>query len=238
MELFHRILKLAVDGGASDIHIKVGTPVVFRISRQLIAIECPFPTEEWMNKVVKQISPPHLVKRIEEEREADFSYYMPEVGRFRTNVFQQRGQWALAMRHVKAAVPSFEELGLLEQIKKIAESPRGIVLVAGATGSGLINILQDTSGNFYAASGNLTISSGAAAGNWSIYSAGGTTPYPGHLTSPAGAYWYNNAFYPNGVNPQYPSINMPLDNYGLLFTQGSNELNLWGNADTNCNFWY
>ncbi|HVV01186.1 MAG TPA: PilT/PilU family type 4a pilus ATPase [Verrucomicrobiae bacterium] len=134
--MFHRILKTAVDGGASDIHIKVGGPVIFRINRQLIAIECPQPTQEWMNKITENIIPPHLRKRIEEEREADFSYFVPNIGRFRTNLFQQRGQWCLAMRYVKTVVPSFEELGLLEQIKKIAESPRGIVLVAGSTGSG------------------------------------------------------------------------------------------------------
>src|ERR1700740_2584729 len=136
MELFHRILKLAVDGGASDIHIKVGTPVVFRISRQLIAIESPLPTEEWMNLVVKNIVPRHLEKRLEAEREVDFSYFEPGTGRFRTNLFQQRGQFCLAMRFVKTNVPSFQELGLLEVCKKIAESPRGIVLVAGSTGSG------------------------------------------------------------------------------------------------------
>src|ERR1700748_3787638 len=113
MELFHRILKLASDGGASDIHIKVGTPVIFRISRQLIAIECPVPTEEWLNNVVKNITPSHLTKRLKAEREIDFSYCEPSVGRFRTNLFQQRGQFALAMRFVKTIVPSFEELGLL-----------------------------------------------------------------------------------------------------------------------------
>ena len=128
MEMFHRILKTAVEGGASDVHLKVGTPVIFRINRQLIAIECPFPTLEWMNNIVEQITPAHLRKRIEQEREADFSYFIPGIGRFRTNLFQQRGQWCLAMRHVKTHVPSFEELGLLEQIKEIAESPRGIVL--------------------------------------------------------------------------------------------------------------
>jgi type II secretory ATPase GspE/PulE/Tfp pilus assembly ATPase PilB-like protein len=77
-----------------------------------------------------------LRKRVDEEREVDFSYYVPGIGRFRTNLFQQRGQWCLAMRHVKTHVPGFQELGLLEQIKKIAESPRGIVLVAGSTGCG------------------------------------------------------------------------------------------------------
>ncbi len=93
MELFHRMLKLAVDGGASDVHIKIGTPVIFRISRQLIAIECPIPTTEWMNNVVKQITPSHMQKRLEEEREVDFSYHEPGTGRFRTNLFQQRGEF-------------------------------------------------------------------------------------------------------------------------------------------------
>ena len=134
MEMFHRILKTAVEGGASDIHLKIATPVVFRINRQLIAIECPVPTEEWMNNVVQHVTPAHLKKRVDQEREADFSYFVPGIGRFRTNLFQQRGQWCLAMRYVKTHVPSFEELGLLEQIKKIAESPRGIVLVRGTTG--------------------------------------------------------------------------------------------------------
>src|ERR1700740_274977 len=117
MELFHKILKLAVDGGASDIHVKVGTPVIFRISRQLIAIECPIPTEEWMNNVVEHIVPHHMKKRLEDEREADFSYFEHGTGRFRTNLFQQRGTFALAMRHVKSTVPTFDQLGLLPILK-------------------------------------------------------------------------------------------------------------------------
>jgi twitching motility protein PilT len=152
MELFHKILKIAIDGAASDIHIKVGTPVIFRINRELVAVECPFPTAEWMKKVVETIIPVHLKKRLDEEREVDFSYFIPEVGRFRTNLFQQRGQWCLAMRHVKTHVASFEQLGLLEQIKQIAEAPRGIVLVAGATGCGksttLAAMLEHINGNF------------------------------------------------------------------------------------------
>ena len=152
MELFYKILKIAVDGHASDVHIKIGTPVIFRINRELIAIECPHPTEDWINKVVAAITPQHIKKKIEEEREADFSYYIPNVGRFRTNLFQQRGQWCLAMRYVKTNVPSFEELGLLPQIRKIAESPRGIVLVAGSTGSGksttLAAMIEHINGNY------------------------------------------------------------------------------------------
>lgn len=136
MDIFHKILHTAVEGGASDVHVKIGSPVVFRIHRHLVAIEAPVPTEEWMNNVVNTIVPAHARKRLEEEREVDFSYYVPGIGRFRTNLFQQRGQFALAMRYVKTTVPSFEELGLLPILKKIAESPRGIVLIAGSTGSG------------------------------------------------------------------------------------------------------
>ena len=152
MELFHRILKTAVEGGASDIHLKIATPVIFRINRELVAVECPHPTADWMNKIVEIITPVHLKKRLEEEREIDFSYFIPEIGRFRTNLFQQRGQWCLAMRFVKTRVPSFEELGLLPQIKKIAESPRGIVLLAGSTGCGksttLAAMVEHINGNF------------------------------------------------------------------------------------------
>ena len=152
MELLRGILKAAVEGGASDIHIKVGTPVVFRINRQLVAIEAPMPTEQWMNSILEKMVPPHARKRIEEDREVDFSYFEPGVGRFRTNVFQQRGTFALAMRYVKTQVPSFEELGLLPVLKQIALSPRGIVLVAGTTGSGksttLAAMLEHINANF------------------------------------------------------------------------------------------
>ena len=152
MEMFQRILKTAVDGGASDIHLKIATPVIFRISRQLVAIECPHPAEDWMNAMVHHITPRHLVKKLEVEREIDFSYYLPGIGRFRTNLFQQRGQWCLAMRHVKTNVPSFEELGLLPIVKKIAETPRGIVLVAGSTGCGksttLAAMIEHINANF------------------------------------------------------------------------------------------
>jgi len=136
MELFHRILQTAIDGGASDVHLKIGGPVVFRINRQLIAIQAPTPAADWMEKVVTGMVPRHLKRRLEEEREIDFSYFVPGVGRFRTNLFQQRGEYCLSMRYVKIRIPSFEELGLLEILRRLAESPRGIVLVSGSTGCG------------------------------------------------------------------------------------------------------
>ena len=152
MELFRRVLSAAVEGGASDVHIKIGTPIIFRINRRLVAIEAPLPTEEWVNMLVGSIVPKPLQRRLEENHEVDFSYFMPSVGRFRINCFQQRGQWCLAMRYVKTNVPPFEELGLLPVLRQISESPRGIVLAAGATGCGksttLAAMIEHINNNF------------------------------------------------------------------------------------------
>jgi twitching motility protein PilT len=152
MKIFQRILQAAVEGGASDVHIKIGAPVIFRINRQLVAVEAPIPTEQWVNSVVEGLVPPHMRRRLEEDREIDFSYFLPGTGRFRTNLFQQRGQFCLSMRYVKTQVPSFEELGLLPILKKIAESPRGIVLLSGSTGCGksttLAAMIEHINANF------------------------------------------------------------------------------------------
>lgn len=152
MELLRGVLKAAVESGASDVHIKVGAPFVLRIHRQLVVIEAPNPTDEWMTSIVEKIVPPHARRRLDEDREVDFSYYEPGVGRFRTNIFQHKGAFALAMRYVKTQVPSFDELGLLPVLKDVAASARGIVLIAGTTGSGksttLAAMLEHINANF------------------------------------------------------------------------------------------
>jgi hypothetical protein len=102
-------------------------------------------------------------------------------------------------------------------------------------GSGQIDV-ESANNNSYAASGYLDVTAGQALGDWVLYAALGTTPYPHYITSPLNAFLYNNAVYPTGQNPQYPISNPLLDEYGLLFTRSSGngldyELNLWGNAD-------
>jgi len=136
METFRKILAAAIGGGASDIHLKIGAPIVFRINRRLIAVEGPMPTAEWMETILENIVPKHSRRMLEANHECDFSYHAQDVGRFRTNCFYQRGVPCLAMRYVKTNVPSFEELGLLPVLRQIAETPRGIVLLAGTTGCG------------------------------------------------------------------------------------------------------
>jgi hypothetical protein len=102
----------------------------------------------------------------------------------------------------------------------------------GNVGSGQVDVQSAGNNIFYASSGYLQMTAGGATGNWNLYSAGGTTPFPGYLYSPSGGYIYNNSVYPTGQNPQYPGVNSLLDIYGLLFTGvNGNELNLWGNAD-------
>lgn len=103
---------------------------------------------------------------------------------------------------------------------------------SGNVGTGQVDVQPIGNNNYYAYSGYLQVTSGGASGLWNLYTAGGTTSYPGYLYSPSGGYIYNNAVYPTGQNPQYPTVNSLLDVYGLLFTQvNGNELNLWGNAD-------
>ncbi len=97
-------------------------------------------------------------------------------------------------------------------------------------GSGRIDVE-----NGFAVSGYFTVTVGTASGSWTL--AGGTVAYPGQLTSPAGAFYYDNAVY-LGSNPAYPSTNVFLDNAGLLFADTSgNEINLWGSADGTYSFY-
>ena len=137
MELFHKILNTAVEGGASDVHIKPNAPVVYRISSQLVETEMSQqPDSQWLDNVIDNIVPEQFKPKLDEDREIDFSYHVPGIGRFRTNCYQHLGKWCLAMRHVVAEVPKIDGLGLPEIIKSIAEEHRGIVLVAGTTGCG------------------------------------------------------------------------------------------------------
>ena len=136
MEIFERILKGAVEAGASDVHLKIGAPVIFRIAGELVPVDAPPPDAAWMEKVLAQVVPAHLRARLEEEHEVDFAHAPAGIGRFRVNVFQQRGGYVMALRLVKSAIQTFAQLHLPDTVRRIAEAPSGIVLITGATGSG------------------------------------------------------------------------------------------------------
>lgn len=136
METFRQILQAAVQAGASDIHLKADRPIIFRIHRQLTPIDAPAPTTHWITQVIQHVVPKHLQQQLEEEREIDMALSEPDLGRFRLNIFQQRGGFVLALRLVKTNVPSFSELQLPEIIRRLAEAPHGIIIIAGAPGAG------------------------------------------------------------------------------------------------------
>jgi twitching motility protein PilT len=136
MQTFLSILRSAVEAGASDIHLKPDSPIVFRVSRDLVPVDGHVPKQDWLNSILQQIVPKHLQTRLAEDRETDFAYSSPGLGRFRVNVFQQRGVYVVSMRLVKEMVRDFAELNLPAVIQRVTEVPRGIVLICGATGSG------------------------------------------------------------------------------------------------------
>jgi len=133
---FSETLQAAVGAGASDAHFKLDAPVVFRVDGQLVETDAPRPDAAWFEALIGAIVPERLRPVIESEREADFAYETRELGRFRCNLYQQRGSWCLSVRLVRGVVPSTAELGLPEVIRQLATASRGIVFVSGPTGSG------------------------------------------------------------------------------------------------------
>ncbi|MEO5367207.1 MAG: PilT/PilU family type 4a pilus ATPase [Magnetococcus sp. WYHC-3] len=136
MSIIHDLLDLAVETGASDVHIKSQQKAFFRINSILRpASEDPY-SAEVVRDIVKDIVPPHAVAKLAQTHEADFSLLEPDVGRFRVNVFYGQGEPSIALRHVKARIPTIEELRLPESLGTLIDAPRGVVILSGATGSG------------------------------------------------------------------------------------------------------
>ena len=136
LKLFYQILDVVVKANGSDIHLKPEAPVRARIRGALTALDCPWTSSQWLKDVIHRIVPPQIREKFEKSRQVDFSYHAPGIGRFRTNVYHQRGEEAIAMRFVRNQAPKLEDLGLPPILKDISLSERGIVLIAGTTGSG------------------------------------------------------------------------------------------------------
>lgn len=129
------ILHEAVKKGASDIHMCVGLPPMFRISGELLPFGSENLTQESSRKLVYSMLTSEQAKKFEEEYEIDLSYGIPE-GRFRVNVYMDISGTAAALRTIPAVVPTMEEVGMPEVAHKLARLPRGLVLITGPTGSG------------------------------------------------------------------------------------------------------
>ncbi len=136
----HLDLKLAlqrmVREGASDLHLKVGRPPTLRLHGDLVALDMPALRPEMLRTLAEQLLPPAQLREFVDMREADFAINVPGIGRFRVNVYQQKGTVAFAMRAIAHAASSIRELNLPEVLESISLQPRGLVLVTGVTGSG------------------------------------------------------------------------------------------------------
>lgn len=136
MAILSELLQRAISLEASDIHIKSGTAPYFRVNGVLGPSGFDVLSADDLAAIIAQIVPSHIEDQFASEHEADFSLYEEGVGRFRVNVFVSQGKPAIAMRHVKTDIPTFEYLRLPAQLAKLASIPRGIILLAGTTGSG------------------------------------------------------------------------------------------------------
>ncbi len=131
------LLRYAVSVGASDLHVTTGLPACIRLHGAIRPIEgCPVLNNEMIRDMVFGILPQTMRERFEAEKELDTSHSIVDVGRFRVNVFQQRGTVAAAMRAIPHEIPPFEVLGIPESIRSFTDMRHGLVLVTGPTGSG------------------------------------------------------------------------------------------------------
>ncbi len=130
------LLRYAVEQRGSDLHIKVGAVPHVRVDGHLIPGPFPVASPADTERIAAEVLPPPRAQEFEATGEADFAYSVAALGRFRVNVFRQRGSVGLVLRRVLPGTPSFETLGLPSVVRRLAEEPRGLILVTGPTGSG------------------------------------------------------------------------------------------------------
>lgn len=148
-QTFHELIEKAISGRASDLHLSSGLRPSVRIDGDIVPLtEQPYFPKE-IETVAYSIMGSMEKETLEKNGEVDFAYSVPSVGRFRVNVFRQRGTLAMAVRILNLSIPKPEELGVPQAVVSMCDKRRGLVLVTGATGSGksttlasLINIIN------------------------------------------------------------------------------------------------
>jgi twitching motility protein PilT len=121
---------------ASDLHLRVGIKPTLRIDGRLKALDCDPLSTEGMAEILSQIVSPEQEKRFATRSEMDLALSVTNLGRFRINLYRQRGTPGVAIRAVNTEVPSFDDLNLPEKTRDLCESRRGLIIVTGTTGSG------------------------------------------------------------------------------------------------------
>ena len=133
---FNSWLEELVGGHGSDLHVKVGSPPMVRMPQGLERLDRDALTAIETQAIAEGIIPEDRKATFLEKGEVDFAYSVPNVGRFRANVFRQRNSISMVLRKLRFGGPSFEEVGLPDAIRTIADEHRGLILVTGPTGSG------------------------------------------------------------------------------------------------------
>lgn len=130
------LLSILVEHKGTDLLLSSGKPPQIRLSKKLVSLDCPPLTPEKSRDLAYQVMNEMQQKKLEDEWEVDFSFGIPEMARFRVNVFMQRGAVSSAFRRIAFNVMTFDELQLPPIVKEMSERPNGLVLVTGPTGSG------------------------------------------------------------------------------------------------------
>ncbi len=130
------LLKIGKENGASDVHITVGVPPKMRVNGELVDMNYPKLMPEDTDAIVNQMLSERQKEILKKDGEADFSFSIPALGRYRVNAFNQRGSLAAAIRLVGTQIPKPEDLGLPKSVIDLYNKKRGLILVTGPTGSG------------------------------------------------------------------------------------------------------
>ncbi|HEY9746441.1 MAG TPA: type IV pilus twitching motility protein PilT [Oculatellaceae cyanobacterium] len=134
--ILEELLGQVFERGASDLHLSVGLPPVLRIDGNLVRTEYPPLTREDVQRLIFSMLTNEQRRIMEQNWDLDCSYGVSGLGRFRVNIYKDRGSYAAALRAIRADVPTFEQLNLPPVVKEIADRPKGLILVTGPTGSG------------------------------------------------------------------------------------------------------
>jgi twitching motility protein PilT len=136
MEL-NEILAEAVRNEASDVLLKVGVPPAFRVRADFLPLEGAAPLDaDAVERIANSVLDDHRRKTLTDELQVDLAYSHPDLGRFRVNIFRQRGYLSLVIRVIPIAIRSVAELNLPAAVERLATERRGLILVTGTTGSG------------------------------------------------------------------------------------------------------
>ena len=136
MPTLEEILTIAYNAGASDIHITVGLPPIMRLNGHLMKLDYPVLTANDTLELCVNMLKPKQREKFEERGEYDMSVAFPGIGRYRVNVFKQRGCIGIALRTVTTEIPQAEQLGIPQSVIDLYTRKRGLILVTGPTGSG------------------------------------------------------------------------------------------------------